>query len=483
MTRVNWLGTVYTGARGAAAPARRAPRAHRRASPPARGCARSRRAAAYGATKAAQRGYGEALRHELRAHRRVGHHRLPRRDRHGAARPRARPHAALVPGQGRATARRRWPRRSSGPSSTIGASCTTRPRFACSAPSTASPRSSPTGCCTGCAAPVPPRGSTDAWRSRSPPPSCPSSRARARGCPTRPTAGSTSRSGTASARSRSSTATRSTCSRATARPLTRYFPELTFPAGALRARRRDRHRGEDGGEDFNAARPAHPPGRVAGRAMLAERDAGDVHRLRPARPRRRRAARAARGPSAAPRSRRSSSAPVKLDARTSRPPPTPSRGCTTPRASSPSSATRPYKPGERTGMVKIKRVRTIDAVVIGWRPGKAEGTVGSLILALYDAGRASCASSATPAASPRRRSASSSRRSRPTRPASAASATRHAGRSDRELEWVALRPELVVEVTFDHASDGRIRHGTKVQRWRDDKDPARLHDRPARRLT
>jgi ATP-dependent DNA ligase len=44
----------------------------------------------------------------------------------------------------------------------------------------------------------------------------------------------------------------------------------------------------------------------------------------------------------------------------------------------------PYRPGQRTGMVKIKRVRTIDAVVVGYRPGKEEGTVGSLILGLYD---------------------------------------------------------------------------------------------------
>ena len=43
--------------------------------------------------------------------------------------------------------------------------------------------------------------------------------------------------------------------------------------------------------------------------------------------------------------------------------------------------------------------------------------------------------------------------------------------SERELEWVSLRPELVVEVTFDHASGGRIRHGTKILRWRDDKPP------------
>jgi ATP-dependent DNA ligase len=39
------------------------------------------------------------------------------------------------------------------------------------------------------------------------------------------------------------------------------------------------------------------------------------------------------------------------------------------------------------------------------------------------------------------------------------------------MEWIGLRPELVVEITFDHASDGRIRHGTKILRWREDKAP------------
>ena len=43
--------------------------------------------------------------------------------------------------------------------------------------------------------------------------------------------------------------------------------------------------------------------------------------------------------------------------------------------------------------------------------------------------------------------------------------------SGRDLEWIELRPELVVEVSFDHVSDGRIRHGTKVLRWREDKAP------------
>ena len=44
----------------------------------------------------------------------------------------------------------------------------------------------------------------------------------------------------------------------------------------------------------------------------------------------------------------------------------------------------PYRPGERKGMAKVKRVRTIDAVIVGWRPGKEQGTVGALILGLYD---------------------------------------------------------------------------------------------------
>jgi ATP-dependent DNA ligase len=130
----------------------------------------------------------------------------------------------------------------------------------------------------------------------------------------------------------------------------------------------------------------------------------------------------------------------------------------------------PYRPGERVGMVKIKRVRTIDAVVMGWRPGKEADTVGSLILGLYDddgelrvvghssgfkaAEKRSLVDMLAPYASGDRGSADPSR-----------------WRPDHELEWIALRPELVVEITFDHVSSGRIRHGTKVQRWRDDKAP------------
>ena len=129
-----------------------------------------------------------------------------------------------------------------------------------------------------------------------------------------------------------------------------------------------------------------------------------------------------------------------------------------------------YCPGERVGMVKIKRVRTIDAVVVGWRPGKEEGTVGSLILGLYD-----------PAGELRVVGHTSGFKAKEKRELPATLAPYETGQrgmgdpsrwsSERELEWVELRPELVVEVTFDHVSNDRIRHGTKLSRWREDKDP------------
>jgi ATP-dependent DNA ligase len=130
----------------------------------------------------------------------------------------------------------------------------------------------------------------------------------------------------------------------------------------------------------------------------------------------------------------------------------------------------PYKPGERVGMTKIKRVRTIDAVVVGWRPGKEEGTVGSLILSLYDDDgnlRVVGHTSGFKAAE---------KRELPAKLAPYETGERGMGdpsrwNNERELEWISLRPELVVEVSFDHTSNDRIRHGTKIVRWREDKKP------------
>jgi ATP-dependent DNA ligase len=131
----------------------------------------------------------------------------------------------------------------------------------------------------------------------------------------------------------------------------------------------------------------------------------------------------------------------------------------------------PYLPGERKGMVKIKRVRTIDAVVMGWRPGKAENTVGAIILGLYDdAGRLREVGHSSGFTAKRKKELVEELRPYETGERGSGDPSRWT--HGRDLEWVALRPELVVEVTFDHVSDGRIRHGTKVLRWRDDKAPA-----------
>jgi ATP-dependent DNA ligase len=129
----------------------------------------------------------------------------------------------------------------------------------------------------------------------------------------------------------------------------------------------------------------------------------------------------------------------------------------------------PYRPGERVGMSKIKRVRTIDAVVMGWRPGKEEGTVGSLILGLYGDGGLRPVGHTSGFNIKQKRELPAKLAPYETGKRGMGDPSRWA--NERELEWVELRPELVVEVTFDHTSNDRIRHGTKVLRWREDKAP------------
>ena len=131
----------------------------------------------------------------------------------------------------------------------------------------------------------------------------------------------------------------------------------------------------------------------------------------------------------------------------------------------------PYQPGKRDGMVKVKRVRTMDCVVVGWRPGKEEGTVGSFILGLHDENGHLRPVGHTSGFSAKEK------RELPAKLAPYETGKRGMGdpsrwANDRELEWIELRPELVVEVTFDHTSNDRIRHGTKLARWREDKAPA-----------
>ena len=129
----------------------------------------------------------------------------------------------------------------------------------------------------------------------------------------------------------------------------------------------------------------------------------------------------------------------------------------------------PYRPGERKGMVKVKRLRTADCVVVGWRHGKEEGTVGSLILGLYDGDELRVVGHTSGLKAKEKRELISKLAPYETGEKGSADPSRWA--ADRELEWVGLRPELVVEVSFDHVAAGRIRHGSKLLRWRDDKDP------------
>jgi len=129
----------------------------------------------------------------------------------------------------------------------------------------------------------------------------------------------------------------------------------------------------------------------------------------------------------------------------------------------------PYLPGKRKGMAKVKRERTIDCVVMGWRPGKEEGTVGSLILGLYDGDDLRPVGHISGFTAETKRSLRSLLEPLETGDSGTAEPSRWSG--GRDLEWVALRPELVIEIGYDHAAAGRIRHGGRFHRFRDDKSP------------
>ena len=166
------------------------------------------------------------------------------------------------------------------------------------------------------------------------------------------------------------------------KPLGRYFPELRVPARRVRARRRagDPRRGRQAGVRGPPA--ADPPGRVADQAA-GRGDAGPLRRVRPARSTTARCCSTSPSRAGASGSRswsasRSTSRPAPRDRAEAEPWLQGAEGVIAKELDA------PYRPGERTGMVKVKRVRTIDSVVVGWRPGKEEGTLGSLILGLYD---------------------------------------------------------------------------------------------------
>jgi len=133
----------------------------------------------------------------------------------------------------------------------------------------------------------------------------------------------------------------------------------------------------------------------------------------------------------------------------------------------------PYESGERA-MLKIKRLRTADCVVGGFRYEHDSRLVGSLLLGLYDeAGRldhVGFTSTITDAERP-----ALTRKLEKLAGGSGFTGDAPGGPSrwstERSAQWTPLKPELVVEVRYDQVTGERFRHGTRLLRWRPDKAP------------
>jgi ATP-dependent DNA ligase len=133
-----------------------------------------------------------------------------------------------------------------------------------------------------------------------------------------------------------------------------------------------------------------------------------------------------------------------------------------------------YASGERTAVVKVKQIRTVDCVVGGFRYARGTRVVGSLLLGLYGKNGLLHHVGFTSAFKASERRVLTRRFEALKKPPGfTGSATGGPSRwsTDRTGEWEPVSPETVAEVTYDHFTGGRFRHGTKIVRWRADKDP------------
>ena len=143
-----------------------------------------------------------------------------------------------------------------------------------------------------------------------------------------------------------------------------------------------------------------------------------------------------------------------------------------------------YVPGKRT-QGKVKHQRTADVVLAGWRPHARPGpdgapVVGSLLLGLHDSdgvlqyvGAASAFTAAVRAQlvdllAPLEADADDGH---PWRDGRASAVPGEANRWKKEQPWTAVRPERVLEVSYDQMEGPRFRHVAGFQRWRPDRDP------------
>jgi ATP-dependent DNA ligase len=133
-----------------------------------------------------------------------------------------------------------------------------------------------------------------------------------------------------------------------------------------------------------------------------------------------------------------------------------------------------YAPGERTAMVKVKNIRTADCVIGGFRYASGAKIIGSLLLGLYgDDGLLHHVGFTSAFKAAERRELT--RKFEALRKAPGFTGTAPGGPSrwstERTGEWEPVLPKLVVEISYDHFTGDRFRHGTSIVRWRPDKAP------------
>jgi ATP-dependent DNA ligase len=133
-----------------------------------------------------------------------------------------------------------------------------------------------------------------------------------------------------------------------------------------------------------------------------------------------------------------------------------------------------YQSGQRTGMQKVKNLRTADCVVGGFRYASKQPVIGSLLLGLYDdQGLLNHVGFASSFTQLERKSLLKKVAPLIKPPGFTGNAPGGPSRwsTERSAEWQPLAPKLVVEVQYDHFTGNRFRHGTKILRWRPDKAP------------
>lgn len=133
----------------------------------------------------------------------------------------------------------------------------------------------------------------------------------------------------------------------------------------------------------------------------------------------------------------------------------------------------PYRFGERS-MQKVKRIRSADCVVGGFRYAQESKVVGSLLLGLYnDEGLLDHVGFTSAFARVDKQALTARLEKLIAPPGFTGDAPGGPSRwsTERSSDWQPLKPKLVVEVSFDHVTGGRFRHGTKLLRWRPDKAP------------